>query len=48
MIGCTDGTHVHIQAPSGHQYLYVNGKGFHSVNVNDLRGKAVLKGYKHL
>lgn len=33
IVGCIDGTHVHIQAPSEHEYLYVNRKGYHSINV---------------
>ncbi|XP_071375888.1 putative nuclease HARBI1 [Centroberyx affinis] len=33
IVGCIDGTHVQIQAPSEHEYLYVNRKGYHSVNV---------------
>ena len=33
IVGCIDGTHVRIQAPSDHEYLYVNRKGYHSINV---------------
>ncbi|XP_033995593.1 putative nuclease HARBI1 [Trematomus bernacchii] len=33
IVGCIDGTHVRIQAPSEHEYLYVNRKGYHSINV---------------
>ncbi|XP_049890978.1 putative nuclease HARBI1 isoform X2 [Epinephelus moara] len=33
IVGCIDGTHVQIQAPSEHEYLYVNRKGYHSINV---------------
>lgn len=32
-IGCTDGTHVQIEAPSQNEPDFVNRKGFHSVNV---------------
>ena len=32
-IGCTDGTHVQIEAPSENEPHFVNRKGFHSVNV---------------
>ena len=33
ILGCIDGTHIQIQAPSDHEYLYVNRKGYHSINV---------------
>lgn len=33
VIGCIDGTHVRIQAPSQNEYLYVNRKGYHSINT---------------
>ncbi|XP_068719492.1 putative nuclease HARBI1 [Montipora capricornis] len=33
VIGCFDGTHVRLQAPSKHENNYVNRKGFHSINV---------------
>ena len=42
VIGCIDGTHVRIQGPSAHKSEIVNGKGFHSINVQvicDHRGK---------
>ena len=32
-IGCIDGTHVRIKAPSQNEPDYVNRKGFHSINV---------------
>ena len=32
-IGCIDGTHVRILAPSQNEPDYVNRKGFHSINV---------------
>jgi len=32
-IGCIDGTHVRIKAPSQNESDFVNRKGFHSVNV---------------
>ncbi|XP_068728205.1 putative nuclease HARBI1 [Montipora capricornis] len=32
-IGCIDGTHVRIKAPSQNEPDFVNRKGFHSVNV---------------
>ncbi|CAG2228515.1 PRMT6 [Mytilus edulis] len=33
VIGCIDGTHVKIQAPSEDEPAYVNRKGWHSINV---------------
>ena len=33
IIGCIDGTHIRIQAPSEYEHLYVNRKGYHSINV---------------
>ncbi|XP_049432777.1 putative nuclease HARBI1 [Epinephelus fuscoguttatus] len=33
IVGCIDGTQVKIQAPSQHEYLFVNRKGYHSINV---------------
>ena len=33
IIGCIDGTHVRIQAPSTNEHEYVNRKNFHSINV---------------
>ena len=33
VIGCVDGTHVRLQAPSQHESNYVNREGFHSINV---------------
>lgn len=33
VIGCIDGTHVRIVAPSTDENAYVNRKGFHSINV---------------
>jgi len=33
VIGCVDGTHVRIQAPSADENDFVNRKGFHSINV---------------
>ena len=41
-IGCIDGTHIRITAPSQNEPDYVNRKGFHSINVQaicDHRGK---------
>lgn len=32
-IGCIDGTHVRIKAPSQNEPDYVNRKGYHSINV---------------
>ena len=33
VIGCIDGTHIRIIAPSNHENDFVNRKGFHSINV---------------
>lgn len=33
VIGCIDGTHIRIQAPSQNEPAFVNRKGFHSINV---------------
>ncbi|XP_048251815.1 putative nuclease HARBI1, partial [Haliotis rufescens] len=33
VIGCIDGTHVRIQAPSDNEPAFVNRKGYHSINV---------------
>ncbi|XP_046575474.1 putative nuclease HARBI1 [Haliotis rubra] len=33
VIGCIDGTHVRIQAPTQDEPAYVNRKGWHSINV---------------
>ena len=33
IIGCIDGTHVRIQAPSTNEHEYVNRKNVHSINV---------------
>jgi len=33
VIGCIDGTHVRIQAPTQDESAYVNRKGYHSINV---------------
>ncbi|XP_048240406.1 putative nuclease HARBI1 [Haliotis rufescens] len=42
VIGCIDGTHVRIQAPSDNEPAFVNRKGYHSINVQavcDSQGK---------
>ena len=33
VIGCIDGTHIRIQAPSTNEHEYVNRKNVHSINV---------------
>jgi len=33
VVGCVDGTHIHIIAPSHNEHEYVNRKGHHSLNV---------------
>lgn len=33
VIGCVDGTHVRIIAPSSNKHLYYNRKGYYSLNV---------------
>lgn len=33
VVGCIDGTHVRLQGPSADEHLYVNRKGYHSINV---------------
>lgn len=30
ILGCIDGTHIQIQMPSEHEYLYVKHEGYHS------------------
>ncbi|XP_046863344.1 putative nuclease HARBI1 [Xenia sp. Carnegie-2017] len=45
-IGCVDGTHIRIIAPSQNEPNYVNRKGYHSINVQvicDDKGK-----YEHI
>ncbi|XP_061168264.1 putative nuclease HARBI1 [Saccostrea echinata] len=44
VIGCVDGTHVRIQAPSEEEAVFVNRKGYHSINVQaicDHEGKFI-------
>ncbi|XP_061195355.1 putative nuclease HARBI1 [Saccostrea echinata] len=44
VIGCIDGTHIRIQAPSDDEPTYVNRKGWHSINVQaicDHEGKFI-------
>ena len=45
VIGCVDGTHIRLQAPSQNEPNYVNRKKFHSINVqvicDDKRGKNI-------
>ncbi|XP_052818499.1 putative nuclease HARBI1 [Mya arenaria] len=33
VVGCVDGTHIRIQAPSVDEPAYVNRKGYHSINM---------------
>ncbi|XP_064103412.1 putative nuclease HARBI1 [Macrobrachium nipponense] len=33
VIGAIDGTHIPIKAPSDNEYIYVNRKGYHSLNL---------------
>ena len=33
VLGCIDGSHIPIIAPSINEPLYVNRKGYHSINV---------------
>ena len=33
VVGCVDGTHIRIQAPSQNEPNYVNRKNYHSINV---------------
>lgn len=33
VIGFVDGTHIAIAKPADHEELYINRKGFHSVNA---------------
>ena len=33
VVGCVDGTHVRLQAPTQNENNYVNRKGFHFINV---------------
>ncbi|XP_052788534.1 putative nuclease HARBI1 [Mya arenaria] len=42
VVGCVDGTHIRIQAPSEDEPAFVNRKGFHSINMQavcDFTGK---------
>ncbi|XP_052768026.1 putative nuclease HARBI1 [Mya arenaria] len=34
VVGCVDGTHIRIQAPSVDEPAYVNRKGYHSINMH--------------
>lgn len=36
VISCVDGSHIRIQAPNEHENAYVNRKGFHSINVQEV------------
>ena len=36
VIGWVDGTHIRIQTPNEHENTYVNRKGFHSINVQEV------------
>ena len=36
VIGCIDGSHIPIIAPSKFEYGYVNRKGFHSINIQGI------------
>ena len=36
VIGCIDGSHIPIIAPSEFEYAYVNRKGFHSINIQGI------------
>ena len=50
VIGCVEGTHVRIQVSSEDEAVYVNRKGWHSVNVQaicDHEGRIVLVSYEH-
>lgn len=33
VLGCIDGTHVRIKSPKENEFIYVNRKGYHSINV---------------
>uniref|UniRef100_A0A8C1UMA5 Putative nuclease HARBI1 n=1 Tax=Cyprinus carpio TaxID=7962 RepID=A0A8C1UMA5_CYPCA len=33
VVGAIDGKHVRIQAPTAHEHLFVNRKGYHSLNI---------------
>lgn len=42
VLGCVDGTHVHIKAPSTHEHLYVNRHQRHSLNVQAVCNSEML------
>ena len=37
VIGCIDGSHIPIVAPPEDEFVFINGKGFHSINIQAVR-----------
>ncbi|XP_036334509.1 putative nuclease HARBI1 [Rhagoletis pomonella] len=33
VIGCVDGTHIGLQKPTADEHMYLNRKGYHSINA---------------
>jgi hypothetical protein len=45
IVGAIDGTHVRIKSPSTDEYLYVNRKNYHSINVQGVCDRQIGNGW---